>query len=1067
MYVKKKLMLWLAVFALAMPLMLAGTAGAMYLTDGTKSSGTGTATVYSNPNDGMCVVGLKFDGTLDVNASITNFKDCIVYTTPTISALLQTACTGSTGNDGYKHTWSTSICVDGSGNPISRVDVDNTVPMCTAKGGTIKTTGLCVAYGWQYRGVKADGSVPAATPKGPVDADNLGRCYTAMRMTSANNYIFSALTSTVSDACPSYHNSSTVVSYGSNTAARDAEWVAGTDGVLYQTQASYDAGLGWSYASNQCVYAYGRNGIANAAVVKADGTNLVAAGASVDMTQFTTMGDCLANGGSWDNWLPYGTGSGSGGNASTVSVPTTVASSIVKLDATTSVASGGGKFYSGTGSVCLKCHSDQSRNTIERDKPSYVKTGHRTSGDNAPWTAIGTDWGLKGVQCEVCHATGKPTRQDVGVIINSNRTGTNAGVPRAASGHNQTEYGSHVTGVCYYCHSTKNSTPATVIPVADNAKSLANITNMFLNSPHAQYTGNGDTVEVVSKANYGSTFVGNVCRTGTVTASVLSGGVVVSKSTDTVNCVSLGGVVGGSTCYATATTCATLPGGKFFTAYDVVTYPTATWGGGVCAWPGNGTILATYWNGTAAKKISFNDSAINSTCTGTGTSGAAGFWVNEGEAPNTLNGVVYAVSNQGNCMTCHDVHYSLDDTAAGAEPLRRECTTCHSAPGSKANSLSSAPQVSIINHPMTAGTPFDTNVGASPCEVCHMPKAGSQAAHLWRISSDASYTTLGATNVNLDSNNVAWLDIDLACGQCHGGSMGSGAVTNGAPFRDKIELASSTANMHGNVPLVRFTYSNSTTTSYLVNFDGSSTSCPSGSCSYAWDFGDLTSGSSVTTSHQYAGNTPVAVKLTVTNGLLVSSVTHTVVPFIVNHAPVALGLRDTYTGTTTLNPTPITNAGMTASFTDRSTDQDNNVKAVTVMWGDGAISTQAATGGVFTHNYTKVGTFTITHTVTDTAGKGNTEKATVKLVPPVVTVTGTITDINTGKNLSGVTVKMTKGTAVRTATTGFTGKFQFTRTLPGTYTITATKLNYTFNGSPTTISAPTVSIVTGITGSHN
>jgi hypothetical protein len=181
---------------------------------------------------------------------------------------------------------------------------------------------------------------------------------------------------------------------------------------------------------------------------------------------------------------------------------------------------------------------------------------------------------------------------------------------------------------------------------------------------------------------------------------------------------------------------------------------------------------------------------------------------------------------------------------------------------------------------------------------------------------------------------------------------------------------------------------------------------------------------------------------------------------------VALGLRDVYTGTTTLNATVINDAGLTGLFLDKSTDEDNNVKTVTVNWGDGAISTQSATGGVFTHNYTKAGTFTIIHTVTDFGGKGNSERATVKVVPPVVTVTGNIKD-NTGKNLSGVTVKMSRGTTVRTTTTSFTGTYKFTKTLPGTWTITATKLNYTFTGSPTTISAPTATIVSAITGSHN
>ena len=736
MYVKKSLMLWLVVCAVAIPFLLAGDAGAMYLTDGAKTVSPG---VYDNPNDGMCVIGVAANGDMLVDPAITNKRDCDVRLVTGLTTT--TACTvaGGSGNDGYKHVWSTSICMNGSAS-VSRVDLDNTANMCTAQGGTVVTTGKCIAHSWQYRGVKSDGSVVSipsnsVTPThGPQSTDGLGFCYNTMRMTTAyadpftcpsvNNIASALLCSAGSgtytgQACTTA-NAATACGNASNCVTANPAiggFSIGSDGAYYASQATYDAGLGWAWdaTNGRCNYTYGTKGYLNAALTNVagatatvtlcgGGTVAAAAGACVDLTDKLNMGDCLAAGALWDNWIPTGTGVAPYAVDLTVSTTPDI-STVKKLDATTSIAAGGGKFYSGTGSSCLKCHSDQSRSYMERDKPSYVKTGHKTAGDTVKFATIGSEWGLKGVQCEICHATGKPTAQDVGIVVYSNRTGTNAGLPRAASGHNQTEYGSHVNGVCYYCHGTNNSTPATVIPVAENAKNLNSISNQFLNSPHAKYSGSGATVEVVSKANYASTFVGYVCRSSN----------------------SVGG----------------------------------------------GSILTTYYDGTAAKKIPNLDTAANIYCTGTGTYGAGGFWVKEGEAATTANGVAVASSDQGNCMTCHDIHWSMGDATTGAEPLRRECATCHE----NSSSVTSAPQIDIaqMTHPKGSKTPWDTKYKES-CSVCHMAAQAvengtiTQPLHLMRINTTATYTTMGATNMNLVGSE-AFVDVDLACGQCHNGSV--------------------------------------------------------------------------------------------------------------------------------------------------------------------------------------------------------------------------------------------------------------------------------------------------------
>jgi hypothetical protein len=1017
-----------AICLLVMPLVYPGEAWAdrlkPYLTDGTKEVGAN----YSNPGDGVCVVGLKLDGTLDVNTLIDNYKDCVVYTNATIRTnATQAACLGGTGNtDGFKHAWSASICVDGSGNPISRVDLDNTVGMCSSKGGTVISTGVCVAYGWVYMNSKAGEAIPyrstvsPAGYKGRTAADNLGFCYTSMRMTSVPYDIAS---------CPSQNNIGLTCAGGANlgkvctvanqavdcpasTCGPNTGWAYGTDGVSYQSQTSYDAGLGWSWnatAPAQCLYAYGTKGYVNAALTKADNTQ-VAAGTYVDLTAFTTQGDCLANGGSWDNWLP--TLGGTAPGATAVAVATAPSpSTIMKLDPLTALASGGGQFYSGTGAVCQKCHADQSRSYAERTKPGFPETGHKLAGDTDParWDPS-PQWGLKGVQCEVCHATGKPTQQDVGVVVYPNRTGTNAGLPRAASGHNQTEYGSHVTGVCYNCHGTPTvpatGNPAAVIPVASGdfaptAKGLAPIANQFLNSPHAKYTGTSATVEVVSsrdgagaKVNYGSTFVGYICR-----------------STNAV---------------------------------------------------GGGSILTTVYQNGVAGRIPNLDTLTNPDCTnvgdGSATSGAAtspgvgAFWVKEGEAASTANGVAYGASDQGNCMTCHDVHWALNSTAPGAEPLRRECTTCHSHPASEA-SVTSAPQsdLNTINHLGGAGTPL-ANAATDPnsaCESCHMPKSNVAAGtgapmHLWRISSSATYTTMGATKANTAADgtyaDAAWVDVDHACGQCHshGGS---------APQYTTAQLAAVAKGMHSAAATTYAVTFTAVVTGVHVAVDATvdcGGTCPT--LTYDWSWGDGTAnGTGDPAAHDYATAGAKTITLTVSlAGKTVGTVTRTVTMAGADLAPTAAA-------TCTWNANTWAMTSVDAS-TDDGPDADslpgdgNAALQIVVDWGDGTTKTITTQGSTSTHTYARVGTFAVKNRANDAKLQTSLAACTGGTATPAYfTIAGTIKKSNNSAAAS-VTVKIKRGaTLVKTLTTSATGTFTTGATLPpGAYTITATKTGYTF-----------------------
>ncbi|HEY2775802.1 MAG TPA: PKD domain-containing protein [Candidatus Binatia bacterium] len=1031
------------VAGIAIPMLATGPAAAFYPPDGAKPDGSGG---YMIPADGMCVIGINGDGTatggtMQVDWSITNARDCAAYTKSADSSVdlksmtTQAACTnaGSAGNDGYKHVWSTSICYDTvNSRGISRVDLDNTAGMCTSLGGTIVTTGKCVAYGWIYRNRKADGTLPVSgsgisTTSGVQFSDGLGFCATTMRMTSAS-YSSTA-------TCPSFHNSATT---------SPGEWpacasVAAPGGC--QTQTAYDLGLGWTFTSPNCLFTYGVKGAINATATNADGSTL-SAGTVVDLTAYTSQAGCLVHGFVWDNWLPNATTTLEDNSGNFTGIP--VGSKIRRLDAHTTIANGGGNYYSGTGAICTKCHTDQSRSYAERNKPGYVKTGHRMAGDATGepfqpfFTASNSDWGLQGVECAMCHSTAKPARDDLIQVVTAGIVGPPpAGAPKSASGHNQTEEGSHVMDVCYTCHgqaaSPSSVNPATVIPVSHGefkltGKGLKPIVNMFLNSPHAQYSGNSDKVDIGNKTKYHSFFVGYVCRDAN----------------------SIGG----------------------------------------------GNELGTIVRNGVKQSIPLVDTATNPACTnpadGGATSGAGGFWVPEGET--VVAGGSPPDTAQGNCSTCHDVHWSLNDTSAKAEPLRRECDTCHEK------------NLAIIKHPAGTGTPLQ-DVATDPAEACvscHMPNR----EHLFRINVNAAYSafpdaSLADTTLNTSPDgtytNAAWVDLDQACGQCHGGgtsqasttgsstagspvvtvasisgftagqrvavggtfeshilSIGAGSLTlatsatdtlaaatvvqnptKGGGYMTKTTLATKAAGMHNDAPTVYFGYTYGSS-SMILKVNATQTICLNTCDVYDWDWGDGTAhGSGVTSTHTYAAGGTFAVTLTVTDfGAGPGSKTKNIKITQVDNPPTVAGVCAFNANT------------WTEMVSDLSSD-DIGLAKVTVNWGDGSTVASDTTSpyGPFTHVYLVPGTFTVSHTAYDTIGQQKTQAAAScpAATPSPFKISGTVFAPNGTTPLASAVVQAIRmGVVVKGVYTDATGAYSMTGLTPGAYSLKVSKSLYTF-----------------------
>jgi PKD repeat protein len=128
--------------------------------------------------------------------------------------------------------------------------------------------------------------------------------------------------------------------------------------------------------------------------------------------------------------------------------------------------------------------------------------------------------------------------------------------------------------------------------------------------------------------------------------------------------------------------------------------------------------------------------------------------------------------------------------------------------------------------------------------------------------------------------------------------------------------------------------------------------------SYAWSFGDGTTGAGATPSHVYVSAGSYKVKLTVTDGAGVSSSTTQAVT-VLDQPPIAVF------GSSPAVPLP----GQPVSFDGRgSSDPDGTIVSYAWDFGDGATGTGASPA----HAYAGPGTYTVRLTVTDHAGQKTT-----------------------------------------------------------------------------------------------
>lgn len=259
----------------------------------------------------------------------------------------------------------------------------------------------------------------------------------------------------------------------------------------------------------------------------------------------------------------------------------------------------------------------------------------------------------------------------------------------------------------------------------------------------------------------------------------------------------------------------------------------------------------------------------------------------------------------------------------------------------------SAPVASFTSTPTNLSVAFDGSASSDP--------DGTVASYSWDFGDNTAVGT-GSTPTHVYASAGTY-QVKLT------------VTDNGGATASATKPVTVTAPVN-HPPTAAFTV---TTTGLALKVDGTTSTDPDGPISsYAWAFGDGSTGIGSTTTHTYAAAGTYPVTLTVTDaggltGKVSSSVT--VAPLPPNKPPVAAF-------TSTVSALSVNLDGST------STDPDGTVASWSWNFGD---NTPAGTGSKLSHTYADAGTYHVTLTVKDDNGATDsvTHDVVVTSPPPV------------------------------------------------------------------------------------